>query len=55
MPKIVESDGVGETRLLEEGLEGAVEDVVAAQGRADSRGEDEAVILPELSELLSLF
>jgi hypothetical protein len=30
VPKIVEADGVGETRLLEQRLKGAVEDVVAA-------------------------
>ena len=30
VPKIVEADGVGETRLLEQRHKGAVEDVVAA-------------------------
>ena len=33
MPKVVKADSVGETCLLEEGLKGAVEHVVAAQGR----------------------
>jgi hypothetical protein len=27
VPKVVEADGVGDTRLVEEGLEGAAEDV----------------------------
>jgi len=33
VPKVVKADIVGETCLLEEGLKGAVEHVVAAQGR----------------------
>ena len=48
VPKIVEVDGVGEPRLLEQRLKGAVEDIVATQGRADGRGEDKPVILPQL-------
>jgi hypothetical protein len=50
----MKADGVGETRLVEERLEGAAEDIVAVEGCADGRGEDEAVVLPEPSELLSL-
>jgi hypothetical protein len=55
VPKVVETDGVGETRLVEEGLERAAEEVVAVEGRAEGRCEDEAVVLPEPVELLSLF
>jgi hypothetical protein len=33
VPKVVKANSVGETCLLEEGLKGAVEHVVAAQGR----------------------
>ena len=55
MPKVVKADGVGETRLLEEGLEGAAKDVVSAERCADGRSEYEAVFLLESCEHLSLF
>ncbi len=42
----VERD-VWQIRLPEQRLEGAPEDVVAVEGRANQRGEHEAVILPE--------
>ena len=38
--EVVEAHGVGETGLLEEGLEVAAVEVVAVDGRADLRGED---------------
>ncbi len=54
MPKVVKADSVGETCLLEEGLKGAVEHVVAAQGRVIANPdhnrcaqESQRIIAPE--------
>jgi hypothetical protein len=53
VPEVVEAHGVGETGLLEEGLEVAAVEVVAVDGRADLRGEDQPVVLPEFPEARS--
>src|SRR5215213_3161348 len=47
MPEIMEAHGVGETSSLEEGFEVAAVEVVAIDGRAKLRGEDQPVVLPE--------
>ena len=46
---------VWQTGALEQRLEGAPEDIVAVEGSADRRGENEARLLPEPSVLESLF
>jgi hypothetical protein len=51
----VEANGVGETGLLKKRLEGASDEVVAAQWSTDRRVEHEIIILPGPSEPLTLF
>jgi hypothetical protein len=47
VPEVEKAYGVVETGLLEYGLEVACVAVVAVDGRADLRGKDQSVVLPE--------
>jgi hypothetical protein len=53
MPEVVEPDR-RESRFLEQGLEGAVDDVPGVQRRASHRGEHEPFVLVELAGLRHL-
>jgi hypothetical protein len=47
VPEVVKVYGVGETGLLEYGLEVACVEVAAVDGRVDLRSKDQSVVLPE--------
>jgi hypothetical protein len=54
VPEVVEAY-LGQSGPIKERFEGALDEVLGVEGRADPRGEDQAVIFVETSESHLLF